>query len=221
MCKFPNSKDVYKVSDGRNDTDDGNYTEDGLSENEQAWREVQKESIMIDLSIVDDDDDESDEDYTEDMGNQELPKVPFKKAPIYIKIPSIDVAFVVPTTTGSISFRRFDDFSLPFVEAIVEKFNQDFLIVGSGYRRVYQRILKKGEAYIRAPCIRQLVSSRQQSQAVVGEDTNRACEDCSTSGQLCARIRMVDNKTTLLIYPLQDHAPQNEEWKSVGFWVDG
>jgi hypothetical protein len=134
-------------------------------------------------------------------------------------LPSMEIAFLIPITTRNILFRRFDDFSLSLIEAIVEKFNKDFLTEPE-YRRMYRKIMKDEDAYIRAPCIRSPLLSKQQAQAVVEEDTNRACNDCFASGQLCARIRTVGNEATLLIYPLLDQAPRNEEWRSLAFWVN-
>jgi hypothetical protein len=79
---------------------------------------------MVDLKEVDTDD-EDDKDYTGDMGDVKITEPRYGQ---FIEIPEVGILFLVPSSAQKKPICvPLSDFPFPFVKAIVEKFNKDFI----------------------------------------------------------------------------------------------
>jgi hypothetical protein len=179
---------------------------------ELSWEEIQKNSLMIDLDLRDDDED--DPDYTEDMTDTEL-TIPLTTPSLLIDdIPSIRVRFIVPITLLK---KEFVEFPISVVRDMVERFNRDYLM-RRDWRRTYQKMLEERDYYVhKSACVRQLLNEKGKKQQTTSVRRRTACDACVAGRTLCVGLK--SSFGYLEVYPLPDALRKDVDWREMNFWV--
>ncbi|KAI4917688.1 hypothetical protein J4E85_009780 [Alternaria conjuncta] len=182
------------------------------SEDDAMWQEIQKNSVMRDLQLVDSNDSD---------GKQADARVSASHITKPIRIPDIEVVFRIPDTRPG----KMKLFPLSFVKEFVRRFNKDYL-VGDKNRSAFRDMLDQKFPY--DTCVHCVLNPRKAqgchcSVRAYSRDWGNVCDACLGEATLCARLEEWANykeghaakKIVLTVCPIPPGVLGGADWRSM------